>query len=259
MKVPAIVIASSLLFAVAVPSAPGRQRCADRVDRRHRQPGRHRRRQARASRRRRNAEVKKFARAHGHRPHRRQQVGGRSGDQAQGHAGGQPDQPEPQVRRRRSNVASLKTLEGRRVRQGLHRPRSRLSPASARRRRQDADPQRQERGAEGAAGQGAAGVRRAPRARQDDPVVDGRSGRLDGQEVLNRVPVNTTCVSHRCIFRRGPGPALLEHGPGRGGRCTQGRDPLGGDRRHQLFNPRCLPSRSATRSRGSTRIRFRTP
>ena len=41
------------------------------------------------------------------------------------------------------NLAHLKTPQGRGVRQGVHRPRGRLSPAGARRGRQDADPQRQ--------------------------------------------------------------------------------------------------------------------
>ena len=64
------------------------------------------------------------------------------------------------------NVADAQDAQGRGVRQGLRRPRSRVSPGGARRRRQDADPEREERRAEGAAREGAAGVRRAPRARQ---------------------------------------------------------------------------------------------
>ena len=69
------------------------------------------------------------------------------------------------------NVATPEDAQGRGVRQGLRRPRGRVSPAGARRGRQDADPRRQQRRAQGAAGQGPAGVRRAPRARQDDPGV----------------------------------------------------------------------------------------
>ena len=69
------------------------------------------------------------------------------------------------------NVANLKGLKGARVRQGVHRQRGRVSPGGARRGRQDADPRRQQRRAEGPAGEGAPGVRRASRACQEDPVV----------------------------------------------------------------------------------------
>ena len=146
------------------------QRRADRAHRRHRQPGRHRRRQARriegqatttsrrsasrwspttpASTSRRSALVTKL------------KVTPEDNPTSQSLKTGGED-----------NVDEPEGPEGRGVRQGLHRPRSRLSPAGARRDRQDADPERQERRAEGAARQGASGVRRAPRAREDDPVV----------------------------------------------------------------------------------------
>ena len=65
------------------------------------------------------------------------------------------------------NVSEPEDAEGRRVRQGVHRPRGGLSPAGARRRRQDADSERAERRVEGAAGEGAAGLRRSSRARED--------------------------------------------------------------------------------------------
>ena len=70
-----------------------------------------------------------------------------------------------------ANVASLKKLKGAGVRQGLYRSRGRVSPAGARRARQDADPERLECGAEGAAREGAAGVRGPSRPRQDGAVV----------------------------------------------------------------------------------------
>ena len=64
------------------------------------------------------------------------------------------------------NLAHLKTPQRGGVRQGIHRSRSRLSPAGDRRPRQDADPRRHERGAQGAARQGEAGIRGTPRACQ---------------------------------------------------------------------------------------------
>ena len=67
--------------------------------------------------------------------------------------------------RRRQERRSPEGARRRRVRQSVRRSRGRLSPAGARRRRQDADPERGECRAEGAAGQGASGVRRAPGAR----------------------------------------------------------------------------------------------
>jgi predicted outer membrane protein len=44
-------------------------------------------------------EVKKFAAVDGHRPHRREQAGGRSGDAPEGHTTGQRHQQEPEGRR----------------------------------------------------------------------------------------------------------------------------------------------------------------
>ena len=75
-----------------------------------------------------------------HGPYRRQQAGGRARDQAEGHARGQRDEPEPQGGRREER-RQPEDAEGRGVRQGLHRSRGRVSPAGARRGRQDADPE----------------------------------------------------------------------------------------------------------------------
>ena len=59
-------------------------------------------------------------------------------------------------------------LEGGRVRQGVHRPGSGLPHGGSRGGRQDADSGGQERGVEGADREGAAGVRRASRPREED-------------------------------------------------------------------------------------------
>ena len=60
------------------------------------------------------------------------------------------DEPEPE-RRRRGERREPEEAEGGGVRQGVHRSRGRVSPAGARRRGQDADPECVECGAEGAA------------------------------------------------------------------------------------------------------------
>ena len=93
------------------------------------------------------------------------------------------------------NVEEPEDAEGRGVRQGLHRSRGRLPPAGARRGRQDADPEREERRAEGAARQGAAGVRRAPRARQEGAGVA-------CQEELSRCRCAGAPRARRCRGRR---------------------------------------------------------
>ena len=65
------------------------------------------------------------------------------------------------------NVANLKTLKGAAFDKAYVDNEVAYHQAVLDARRQDADPRRQQRRAEGAAGQGAAGVRRAPRACQD--------------------------------------------------------------------------------------------
>ena len=142
----------------------GHQRRADCVDRRHRQPGRHRCGNLAKSTSH-NDEVKKFAQT-----------------MVTDHTGVNksatdlvtklkvtPEDNETSKSLQeggQKNLASAQDAQGRRVRQGLHRSRSRLSPAGSRCRRQDADSVGEERRAQGAAGQGPAGIRRSPRARE---------------------------------------------------------------------------------------------
>ena len=127
------------------------------------------------------------------------------------------------------NVANLKTPEGRRVRQGLHRPRGRLPPGGARRGRQDADPRREQRRAESAAGEGAPGLRRASRACQEDPV--------DAQVGPRRSPSSPPrwgrcSVASARARRRRPRPVDPHGGHGGGG----------------------LSARAPSRSRWATRV-----
>ena len=68
------------------------------------------------------------------------------------------------------NIADLKGLHGAAFDKAYIDQRS-ISPGGARRGRQDAHPRRHQRRAEGPAGQGAPGLRGAPRACQDDPGV----------------------------------------------------------------------------------------
>ena len=170
MKRTVMLVAASLGAFDGDCARAGPQRRADCFHRRHRQPGRHRRRQAG------QVDVDE----------RRGQDSSRS-SMVTDHTGVNKsavalvtklkvtpeDNPTSQSLKSggEQNVANLKTLKGADVRQGVHRPRGRLSPAGARRRRQDADSERAERGAEGAARQGPSGVRRAPRARQENPGV----------------------------------------------------------------------------------------
>ena len=100
MRLSAIVTRRSLLALAPPLLRPGHQRRADRVDRRHRQPGRHRRRQARRVRRRSNAEVKKFAQqmVTDHTGVNKQAVD--AGDKLKVTPEDNADQPEPEGRRR---------------------------------------------------------------------------------------------------------------------------------------------------------------
>ena len=142
-----------------------------------------------------------------------------------------------------ANVANLKTAEGCGVRQGLHRSRGRVSPAGARRGRQDADPERVERGAEGAAREGAAGVRRPPRTRQDGPVV------------AVEVGVSTLMRGVAAPRRRRPGAAVVQR-PRRGGQSGPDAGHSHRDDRSGRLHAGVITSRPAIRSCGSTRIPF---
>ena len=82
------------------------------------------------------------------------------------------------------NLTDAQGAQRRGVRQGLHRPRSGLSPAGPRRRRQDTDSVGEERGAQGAPGQGPAGVRRSSRAREAPP---GHTLEVSGRDETRRL------------------------------------------------------------------------
>ena len=65
-----------------------------------------------------------------------------------------------------------------------------------------------ERGAEGAAGEGPAGVRRAPRAREDGPVVAASKRRMP-----LRVSCSVAAGARRCCLQPGPGAAAVQPPP----------------------------------------------
>ena len=134
-------------------------------------------------------------------------------DEAQGHARGQPDQPEPEEGRR-GQRREPQDAERRRVRQGLRRPRGRVPPGGARRDGQDADPERAERRAEGAAGQGAAGVRRAPRSRE---APAGFARQMS-------VPQAPAAHFRTLVASPSPRPALARHRRERSVRGSHGDD-----------------------------------
>ena len=67
------------------------------------------------------------------------------------------------------NIANLKTLKGVAFDKAYIDYEVEVSPAGARRDRQDADPERHQPRAEGAADEGETRIRRAPRARQTAP------------------------------------------------------------------------------------------
>ena len=112
MKVAAIVLASSLLLAAAGASAQGINDAqiasivvtANQVDIDAGKLAAVARRQQRRS--------QGVREAHGHRPHRREQVGGRSGDQAQGHAARTIRPARASRRAARRTSRNLKTLKG---------------------------------------------------------------------------------------------------------------------------------------------------
>ena len=187
---------------------PGRERRADRVHRRHREPGGHRRRQARRVKgsQRRGQDLRQ---ADGDRPTgvnkqavalvTKLKVTPEDNPTSQSLKTGGEDN----VKNSRRSGAPRST-----------RPtstRGRVPRAGARRRRQDADPEREERGAEGADREGAAGIRRAPRARQEAPGC--RSGRR-----AKRAVAAAACASDGALrVRTGRDPGgRWRRGAGRG-------------------------------------------
>ena len=110
-----------------------------------------------------NEDVKAFAQAHGHRPHRRQQAAVELVTKLKVTP---QDNPTSQSLKAggEKNVANLKGLNGAAFDKAYIDNEVAYHAAGARCDRQDADPERQERGAEGAAGQGSPGLCGAPRA-----------------------------------------------------------------------------------------------
>ena len=96
------------------------------------------------------------------------------------------------------NVANLKTLKGAAFDKAYIDHEVAYHQAGARRRRQDPHPERHECGAEGAAREGPAGIRRAPRARQARPGV-AREVAGRGSPVTITAAMNASCRRLVCV------------------------------------------------------------
>ena len=145
-----------------------------------------------------------------------------------------------------TNLANLKTLKGAAFDKAYIDHEVAYHQAGARRGRQDADPGREERGAEGAARQGASGVRRPPRAREALCSRRSRSNYPMRRRTVRYALISSvaTVALLLCSAGHGTAEAKPTNTPPRS--------------RERSFNRTCSPSTAAIRSCGRTRIDSRT-